>query len=266
MASQMRELAEASRTASDSLRSTLDARIKELRDGNDKKLADIRAELAAGLKNGTESVTAILGQMGDAQRTLLGELTKQVKGLTDSNQETLERIRTTLDRRIRELQEGNDKKLADIRLEMDTGLKANSEALVAALQRIDTAQQGKLDGMTQQLKELADTNKDSLDRVRGILDSRVKELHSIQQAPPSSGRSMGGSARRSKGFGSAGLQRPVDPGDGLSVTSHSLVVPTGLNAAYSRGGPSYDCRTEGSYLALSDHIFKFQTSVPESVS
>src|SRR5207253_1203517 len=124
--------------ASDSLRSTLDARIKELRDGNDKNLAEIRAELAAGLKNGTESVTAILGQMGDAQRTLLGELTKQVKGLTDSNQETLERIRTTLDGRIRELQEGNDKKLADIRLEIGTGLKANSEALVAALQRIDT--------------------------------------------------------------------------------------------------------------------------------
>jgi DNA recombination protein RmuC len=122
------------------------------------------------------SNTTILGQMGDAQQTLLGELTKQVKGLTDSNHETLERIRTTLDNRIRELQEGNDKKLADIRLEMDTGLKTNSEALVAELQRIDATQQVKLDGMTQQMKEMAEANRTALDAMRTAFDSRVKEL------------------------------------------------------------------------------------------
>lgn len=176
MASQMRELAEASRSASDGLRSTLDSRIKDLQDGNDRKLLEIRTEIAAGLKVNGEAVTATLGQMSEAQQALLGELTKQVKGLTDSNQETLERIRTTLDGRIRELQESNDKKLGDIRLEVNTGLKANSESLSEALQQMSSAQQGKIDGMTQQLKELSGTNQESLDAIRAALDLRVKEM------------------------------------------------------------------------------------------
>jgi DNA recombination protein RmuC len=176
VATQLREMAEAHRTSSESMRSTLDSRIKDLQDGNDRKLAEIRTEIATGLKASTESVTATLGQMSEAQRTLLGEMNKQVKGLTDSNQETLERIRTTVDGRIRELQDSNDKKLGDIRLEMGAGLKANSEALVGALQQMNTAQQGKFDGMTLHLKELAGTNQESLDRIRITLDSRVKEL------------------------------------------------------------------------------------------
>ena len=176
MAGQLRDMAETSRAASDNMRSTLDSRIKDLQDGNDRKLAEIRMEIAAGLKASAESVTGTLSQMSEAQQALLGETNRQVKGLTDSNQETLERIRTTLDGRIRELQEGNDKKLGDVRLEIGTGLKANSDALVGALQQMNTAQQGKLDGMTQQLKELASTNQESLDRIRTTVDSRVKEL------------------------------------------------------------------------------------------
>ena len=176
MATQMRELAEANRSASESLRSTIDSRIKDLQDSNDKKLVEIRTHIAEGLKAGGDSVTATLGQLSEAQRTLLSELTSQVKMLTDSNQTTLERIRTTLDGRIHELQEGNDKKLGDIRVEISAGLKTASDAVSTVLQQTGATQREKLDGMTLQLKDLATRNQESLDGMRTALDARVKEM------------------------------------------------------------------------------------------
>src|SRR5581483_264559 len=118
MGTQMRELAEANRLASDGLRSTIDCRIKDLQDSNDKKLAEIRTQTAEALKAGGDSVSTMLGQISQIQQTQLSELTGRVKVLSDSNQTTLERIRATLDARIQELQDGNDKKLGDIRVEI----------------------------------------------------------------------------------------------------------------------------------------------------
>jgi len=176
MGTQMRELSEATRSASESLRSTIDSRIKDLQDSNDRKLIEIRTQVAEGLKAGGDSVTATLTQMGQAQQALLSELSGQVKALTDSNQTTLDRIRITLDSRIRELQEGNDKKLADIRVEVNAGLKAASDSVSTVLQETGATQREKFDGMTQQLKELATSNQESLDAVRTALAARVKEM------------------------------------------------------------------------------------------
>lgn len=176
MATQMRELAEANRSASDGLRSTIDSRIKDLQDSNDKKLVEIRTQIAEGLKAGGDSVTTTLDQMSQAQQALLSELTRQVKALSESNQTTLDRIRTTFDARIHELQEGNDKKLGDIRIEVNAGLKGASDSVNTALQQTGMTQQQKLEAMTQQVKELTIRNQESLETIRAALDSRVKEM------------------------------------------------------------------------------------------
>lgn len=176
MVSQMRELSEASRSASESLRSTIDSRIKDLQDSNDRKLIEIRTEIGQGLKTAGDSIAATLTQMSETQQALLSDLGSQLKTLSESNQTTLDRIRVTLDSRIRELQEGNDKKLGDIRAEVNTGLKAASDSVSTVLQQTGTAQREQMDGMTQQLKELADRNQQSLESVRTALDARVKEM------------------------------------------------------------------------------------------
>ena len=176
MVSQMRELSEASRSASESLRSTIDSRIKDLQESNDRKQVEIRTEIAQGLKAGGDSITAALTQMSQTQQVLLSDLDGQVKTLTDSNHVTLDRIRITLDSRIHELQEGNDKKLADIRVEVNTGLKTASDSVNAVLQQTGAAQREQMDGMTQQLKDLSVRNQESLEAVRTALDARVKEM------------------------------------------------------------------------------------------
>jgi len=176
MAAQMRELADASRSSSDGLRSTIDSNIKDLHDSNDRKLAEIRTEVGEGLKASGDALATTLGQMSQAQQGLLSELTGQVKSLTDSNHMTLERIRTTLDARVHELQEGNDRRLGEIKTEVNTGLKTASDSVNTVLQQAGSAQQEKLDGMAQQLRELSARNQESLETMRTGLDSRVKEM------------------------------------------------------------------------------------------
>ena len=55
------------------------------------------------------------------------ELTAQLKGLTDSNEQRLDRLRTALDTQLKQLQEGNEKKLDEMRKTVDEKLQGTLE-------------------------------------------------------------------------------------------------------------------------------------------
>ena len=62
-----------------------------------------------------------------ASSELRGELTAQLKGLTDSNELRLDRLRGTLDSQLKQLQEGNEKKLDEMRKTVDEKLQGTLE-------------------------------------------------------------------------------------------------------------------------------------------
>ncbi len=62
-----------------------------------------------------------------ASSELRGELTAQLKGLTDSNELRLDRLRGTLDTQLKQLQEGNEKKLDEMRKTVDEKLQGTLE-------------------------------------------------------------------------------------------------------------------------------------------
>ncbi|MDO8530689.1 MAG: DNA recombination protein RmuC [Dehalococcoidia bacterium] len=64
----------------------------------------------------------------------------------------------------------------ELREEVSAGLKSTNDTLSKTLEVMGKIQQTQLEGMTKQLKELADSNQDALDRIRKTFDSRVKEL------------------------------------------------------------------------------------------
>ena len=64
----------------------------------------------------------------------------------------------------------------ELREEVSSGLKAANDTQAKTLESMCKLQQTQLDGMTEQLKKLTDSNQGSLDRIRTTLDSRVKEL------------------------------------------------------------------------------------------
>ncbi|MCP5110964.1 MAG: DNA recombination protein RmuC [bacterium] len=64
----------------------------------------------------------------------------------------------------------------ELREEVSGGLKAANDTLATTLANTGKLQQTRLEGMTKQLKELAESNQISLDRIRTTFDLRVKEL------------------------------------------------------------------------------------------
>ena len=122
MTKQLKDLTDSNQGALDRIRSTFDLRGKELRESNEKKLDDVRKEVADGLKLTNDVLSRTLDGMNKNQQMQLEGMTKQLKELTDSNQGALDRIRGTFDSRVKELQEGNEKKLDEMRKTVDEKL------------------------------------------------------------------------------------------------------------------------------------------------
>jgi DNA recombination protein RmuC len=176
MTKQLKELTESNQGALDRIRITIDSRVKELQDGNDRKLGEMRKEVSDGLRSTGDTLSIALDEMSKAQRTQLEVMTNQLKELTESNQGALDRIRTTFDSHVKELQDGNERKLGEMRKEVSDGLRSTSDMLSKGLEGMGRTQQIQLEGMTKQLRELTDSNQGALDRIRATFDSRVKEL------------------------------------------------------------------------------------------
>ncbi len=176
MTKQLKEITEFNLSALDRIRITLDARVKELQEGNERSLGEIRKEASDGLKTTSEMLSRALETVGKAQQTQLEGMTKQLKEIIESNQTALDRIRTTFDFRIKELQDGNEKTLVEMRKEASEVSRTTSETLSQVLRGMDKAQQTQLEGMTKQIKELTSSNQTELDRIRTTFDSRVREL------------------------------------------------------------------------------------------
>ncbi|MCS7015848.1 MAG: DNA recombination protein RmuC [Gemmatales bacterium] len=176
MSDQLRELVQGNQASLDRIQKTLDARLNDVLMSNERKIAEIRQEVAVGLKTASEAVSARLQEMSGNQHNQLQLMNNQLKELTETNQSGLERVRATLDARLKDLQDANERRLADIRQQVAESLKAASETIAGRLQDMATSQQNQLQLMTHQLKSLSDANQSSLENVRATLDSRLKEL------------------------------------------------------------------------------------------
>ena len=86
-----------------------------------------RDELTRGLASANDTLAATLKSMGEVQRAQLDGMSRSLKEFTESNQASLDRIRTTMDSRVRELQDGNETKLEEMRKTVDEKLHTTLE-------------------------------------------------------------------------------------------------------------------------------------------
>jgi DNA recombination protein RmuC len=119
--------AESNEKIFDGIRSTVDTRIKELQEGNERKLGQMRQDVADGLRLTTDSLSKSLETMGKLLQSQHDGRTKQMREHFDVIQLALEKVRATLDSRVKELQEGNEKKLEDMRKTVDEKLQGTLE-------------------------------------------------------------------------------------------------------------------------------------------
>ena len=109
-----------------------------------------REELRSSNKLANDTVAGGIGSFTDIGRML----DSRVKGLQEGTEAKLEATRGVLDR----IRDTVDAKLDTVRGDLAAGLKTHSESLVASLDRTGTTQVERLDAMTKQVKEVADTN------------------------------------------------------------------------------------------------------------
>ena len=132
---------------------------------------ELREEVSGSLQSTNEGLSKTLETMGKFQQVQLEAMANQTKNLTVSSQKALEDVRVTFDTRIKELQNGNENKLDQMRKEASDGLKSTNQTLSTTLETMSKAQQVQLDGMTKGLKELVDSTQGALDRLRTGIDS-----------------------------------------------------------------------------------------------
>lgn len=64
----------------------------------------------------------------------------------------------------------------ELREEVSTGLKRTNDTIFNTLETLGKNQHAQLDNMTKQLKELSDSSRSDLEKIRSTFDNRVKEL------------------------------------------------------------------------------------------
>lgn len=123
---------------------------EELRAGREEARSagrELRQEVAAGLNSIHEALTRAIEGVGKIQQAQLESMTKQQLDIAESNHLALERIRATFDVRVRELQEGNEKKIDEMRRVVDEKLhdtleKRLGESFKLVSERLDTVHKG----------------------------------------------------------------------------------------------------------------------------
>ncbi|MCB1678797.1 MAG: DNA recombination protein RmuC [Halioglobus sp.] len=176
MTSQLKGFDTSNRESLEKVRITFDTKVKELQEGNENKIDEMRKTLTEGMRDVGTRFTESAAQLGKAQKEQLEGMSGQLRQMNDANQASIDRVRRTLDERVGQLQEGNEKKFTEIRSAMADGLKQAGETIARSTDGMARAQQEKLEGVANQLKELNTSNQGAIDRIRTTLDERVKEL------------------------------------------------------------------------------------------
>jgi len=129
------------------LGSTLSASQDSFREALSRDQASLREALSRDQASLRETLSATLTLQGKSQQEQLTAFGRQLKELETSNAASLDRIRNTLDQRVRQLQEDNEKKLEEMRKTVDEKLQGTlekrlGESFNLVSQRLEAVQQG----------------------------------------------------------------------------------------------------------------------------
>ena len=111
------------------------------------QLEGVRTAFSTAQKDATDILVKIIGELGRTQASKLEDVTKSTGELTQSNKTGIEKIRETVDERIRDLQTSNENKLDRMRQTVDEQLQTTlekrlTESFSVVSERLEAVQQG----------------------------------------------------------------------------------------------------------------------------
>jgi DNA recombination protein RmuC len=144
---QQREMAQSNQESLDRIRDTFNLSLRELREGNDQKLDEVEKNVSESLAAVATLLEKNLQAASTTQHAQIDALTQQMKELSERNQVALERIRTSFDTSVKDLQTSNEKKLEEMRRTVDEKLhdtleKRLGESFKQVSDRLETVHKG----------------------------------------------------------------------------------------------------------------------------
>lgn len=121
----------ASRKKTDDAGNVLREEFRTGREEANNTARELREEIASSLKSTNETLVSNLTKIGGLQQSQLDGMTKQLNDLNQSILGSLELIRNSIDCRIKELREGNELKLEEMRRTVDEKLQTTLEKRIS---------------------------------------------------------------------------------------------------------------------------------------
>jgi DNA recombination protein RmuC len=121
--------------------------VQQLQAANEKSFIAVGGGVSERLKLSSETLERNLTSSSLAQRAQLDAMTQQIKDLSHQNQIALDRIRQSLDVSVKEMRDGNERKLEEMRRTVDEKLhdtleKRLGESFKLVSDRLDTVHRG----------------------------------------------------------------------------------------------------------------------------
>lgn len=144
----------------------------ELRAGRDESRSaskDLRDEVARGFTATGEGLSRVLDPAMKTMHLALDSLSHRMDGLSQSNQDSLERVRKAVTDGIQGLQDSNDKRLGEIREAVVERLRSMQDSTDKQLSETKTT-------VDTRVRDLQDTTEKRLGEVRTTLAGELKDL------------------------------------------------------------------------------------------
>jgi len=121
--------------------------LRSAREESSRAARDLREELSNHLAASANTLSTTLRSLGELQKNQLQGVATQMEKLGETNQATLDRLRDTIDDRLKQLQEGNERKLDEMRKTVDEKLhdtleKRLGESFKLVSQHLEAVQRG----------------------------------------------------------------------------------------------------------------------------
>jgi DNA recombination protein RmuC len=161
--------------------------IAKNRDETSNAARQSREETVATLKHFNESLVTTIGEMAKLEKSQLDVFSDRLDKLTLANEQKLDKMRETIERRLGVLQDENGKKLAEIRQDATTNAQKNRDEVTAALKTFNesvgksisdftTGQRRDFTTFVEQLTKLTESNETRMEKVRTTVEEKLKTI------------------------------------------------------------------------------------------
>jgi DNA recombination protein RmuC len=180
----IRDLASTTTTTLERSREAIDTRLGGFQEIVGARLDEIRRtadeKLTTAIGTGQKTMLDTLSEMGRLQRDQLDAVSGHVREFAGTTNTALQRSRETIDARLDAFQEVVGVRLDEIRRTADekltTAIDTGQKAMLETLSEMGRLQREQLETMNGQIREMSNSNRGSLDRIRETVDLRVREL------------------------------------------------------------------------------------------